>query len=267
MPNINAFWFRHDNNARNDEKIAALRAEFGAAGYGVFFMLLEIMHANGTGKIAYNLKALSYQMHESEDFVKEVIDASVELRLISVENNVIWTERMLEEIDGRSEFVKEQSRKGKLSAKARARQKHEVNHGSTAVQPGLNQNPTAGEPGEERRGEDSRGEETNKHVVASADAPEKKAGRKITEDEEYLFSEFERLAECKVLNREKRVKKLREVLKTFDGEMLRKSWAQMSVTPFLMGKNDRNKKFLNIDYALRIEKIEEYYNDYLSTQR
>ena len=34
-------YFRHDSNARNDDKLTALRIEQGPAGYGVYFMILE----------------------------------------------------------------------------------------------------------------------------------------------------------------------------------------------------------------------------------
>lgn len=37
------YWFKHDYNARNDDKNMELRAEFGAEGYGIFWMLLEKM--------------------------------------------------------------------------------------------------------------------------------------------------------------------------------------------------------------------------------
>ena len=34
-------YFSHDSNARNDEKILAVRMRLGAEGYGIYFMLIE----------------------------------------------------------------------------------------------------------------------------------------------------------------------------------------------------------------------------------
>ena len=34
-------YFSHDSNARNDEKILAVRMKYGAEGYGIYFMILE----------------------------------------------------------------------------------------------------------------------------------------------------------------------------------------------------------------------------------
>ena len=37
------YYFSHDYNARNDEKMIAVRMKHGAEGYGIFFMILEKM--------------------------------------------------------------------------------------------------------------------------------------------------------------------------------------------------------------------------------
>ena len=38
-----AFWFSHDCNARNDPKVLTLRSAYGAEGYGLYFMILEVL--------------------------------------------------------------------------------------------------------------------------------------------------------------------------------------------------------------------------------
>lgn len=50
------FWFKHDSNARNDIKIQALRHDFGVEGYGMFFMIIEIMRESDNNKLPYNKK-------------------------------------------------------------------------------------------------------------------------------------------------------------------------------------------------------------------
>lgn len=44
-------YFSHDHNARNDLKILTLRAKYKHKGYGVFWMLTEIMAESSEGKI------------------------------------------------------------------------------------------------------------------------------------------------------------------------------------------------------------------------
>lgn len=50
------FWFKHDSNARNDIKIQALRHDYGVAGYGMFFMIIEIMRESDNNRLPYNKK-------------------------------------------------------------------------------------------------------------------------------------------------------------------------------------------------------------------
>ena len=38
-----AYYFPHFSNARHDRKIKRLRKELGAEGYGIYFMILEIL--------------------------------------------------------------------------------------------------------------------------------------------------------------------------------------------------------------------------------
>lgn len=42
-PNKDAYYFPHFSNARHDRKIKRLRKELGIEGYGIFFMILEVL--------------------------------------------------------------------------------------------------------------------------------------------------------------------------------------------------------------------------------
>ena len=50
-----SFWFKHDYNARNDEKVLELRSVYGAEGYGVFWMLVESMAETEIGGLKASL--------------------------------------------------------------------------------------------------------------------------------------------------------------------------------------------------------------------
>ena len=41
-----AYYFSHDSNARNDEKVLMLRAKHGWEGYGLYWALVEMMFEN-----------------------------------------------------------------------------------------------------------------------------------------------------------------------------------------------------------------------------
>jgi len=69
-------YFRHDSNARNDDKLTALRIEQGPAGYGVYFMILERLREedNYSGQLTERyIRALAYDFHAEASLIRTVI--------------------------------------------------------------------------------------------------------------------------------------------------------------------------------------------------
>jgi len=74
MSKKDAYYFPHFSNARNDSKILKLRRVLGIEGYGIFFMLLEILREQSDFK--YNLENipdLEYEWHVSKEKILAVI--------------------------------------------------------------------------------------------------------------------------------------------------------------------------------------------------
>lgn len=67
-------WFPHDSNARNDEKLVRLLMKHGAAGYGVYFMILERLceDTNYMSVKDYNMIAFNFRVDAS--LVKSVVE-------------------------------------------------------------------------------------------------------------------------------------------------------------------------------------------------
>lgn len=84
MPKTNekdAYYFPHDCNARNDPKILALRSVFGAEGYGVYWMLIEILREQPDYKLQvtkYLFNALAMQMQVQKERLQEIVEACCE---------------------------------------------------------------------------------------------------------------------------------------------------------------------------------------------
>ena len=80
MPKTNekdAYFFSHDCNARNDPKILALRSVYGAEGYGVYFMLVEILREQPDHKLAVNKyiwSTLAMQMQVEASKLEQIIN-------------------------------------------------------------------------------------------------------------------------------------------------------------------------------------------------
>jgi len=92
-----AFYFQHDYNARNDEKILELRAKFGAEGYGIYWMLVESMSENKDCKLDIsNIGGLSLGYGVAIKLIKEVISFSESVGLLKTSENLFWSPRLME---------------------------------------------------------------------------------------------------------------------------------------------------------------------------
>lgn len=70
MPN----YFSHDSNARNDEKLIRLRIRHKAAGYGVYFMLLEILREKKDFLCPRDYNVIAYELREDAGLIKSVVE-------------------------------------------------------------------------------------------------------------------------------------------------------------------------------------------------
>lgn len=131
------FYFKHDYNARGDEKITPLLMEMGAEGYGIYWLVIEKLY-EASGRLDRNYSALSWALHVEAEKIKAVVE---KFKLFYSAEGKIACERVDRDLSERQERIRDARRAGKASANKRA-----LNERSADVQ-----------PGEERRGE--RGEE------------------------------------------------------------------------------------------------------------
>ncbi|MGN1353553.1 MAG: Lin1244/Lin1753 domain-containing protein, partial [Alloprevotella sp.] len=67
-------YFSHDSNARNDEKIIRLRMKHNAAGYGVFFMILERLREEDNYMSAKDYNMIAFDLRVDAAIVKSVVE-------------------------------------------------------------------------------------------------------------------------------------------------------------------------------------------------
>ena len=67
-------YFSHDSNARNSKKLIRLRQQHGAAGYGVYFMILERLREEGGYTSDRDYDMIAYDLRESTDLIRSVVE-------------------------------------------------------------------------------------------------------------------------------------------------------------------------------------------------
>lgn len=108
-----AYYFTHDYNARNDEKILELRSRYDAQGYGVFWMVIESMAENENGGVKASLMGgLSKGYGVAKEWLSKFFEDCVEIGLFYQEDGFFYSKRLLTH----KEFRKGLSENGRRGA-------------------------------------------------------------------------------------------------------------------------------------------------------
>lgn len=66
--------FRHSSNERNTSNVLKLRLRLGAAGYGVYMMLLERLAEEPQLRAELDYDILAYDFHVEADMIRQVVE-------------------------------------------------------------------------------------------------------------------------------------------------------------------------------------------------
>lgn len=89
------YYFSHDTNARNDEKILCLRADYGMTGYGVFWILIEMMFENQDTQLSFkHIKGIAYSLNIEGELLTNIINSCIEYGLFVSDGKNFWSESL-----------------------------------------------------------------------------------------------------------------------------------------------------------------------------
>ena len=120
---ISKLYFKHDYNARNDNKVLKLRIKHSWTGYGVFLALIEKLYEEG-GYIEYDSESLSFELQIDQNIIESVIQ---DFGLFNFKDDngkkIFYSERVLlqlNEIKSKRNYISEiRQEVGKKGAKSR----------------------------------------------------------------------------------------------------------------------------------------------------
>ena len=189
-----SFYFPHDNDARNDDRILELRSCYGNDWYALFFYTLETMSQSedwGINRVAIGGLSLGYGVDKGmlESFYQKCID----LWLFFEENWKIFSQRMLQHKNARREL----SEAWKRGAAKRWKNSHPISP--------PNSNPIA------RKGKERKGNIVNSSIEVLEEKPKQKTPKEIAE--EFFATEPEQIVSSLSVDPEHREKVLGEIRK------------------------------------------------------
>jgi uncharacterized phage protein (TIGR02220 family) len=115
-----AYYFSHDANARQDEKILMLRAEHGWEGYGIYWALVEMMFESTESVLHHSkIKGISVSYNIDIAVLKEIINTCIQENLFQTEGDLFWSESLVRRKEKFREVREKRSEAGKKGAAKR----------------------------------------------------------------------------------------------------------------------------------------------------
>lgn len=129
------FYFSHDYSCTNDPKIQTLIGKYGAKGYGIFWRVVEMLHEDQENKLKlkpYIYFGIASLFNEKPEFIEEVILFAVDFcELFDKDNDCIYSNRVLNNLDKRNKIKEARSKAGKISAEIRKQKSTSVEQNLT----------------------------------------------------------------------------------------------------------------------------------------
>lgn len=120
MATKEAYYFSHDCNARNDEKILMLRYEHGWHGYGLYWALIEMMFEDSDTRLSLSrLPGIACGLNVTVENLEAFIDGCVGFGLFCKDDDYFWSDSLIRRKTLYLEAIEKKSEIGKKAARAR----------------------------------------------------------------------------------------------------------------------------------------------------
>ncbi len=122
-----AYYFSHDANARQDEKILMLRAEHGWEGYGIYWALVEMMFESSDTALHHSkTKGIAVSYNIDITLLESVINTCVTENLFVSDGVMFWSESLKRRKSKYHELKAKKSEPGKKGMAKRWGKKNTV---------------------------------------------------------------------------------------------------------------------------------------------
>jgi DnaD/phage-associated family protein len=155
-----AYYFSHDANARHDPKILAMRSEYGITGYGVYWIIIEMLREQENFKlpmkkyvfnaIAMQVQCKDYAKDDAKSFVENCIN---EYELFASDGDFFWSNSLLKRMEKKNDL----SEKRREAARKRwAKDSNDNETDANAMQNDANAMQTDARKGKESKRKESK---------------------------------------------------------------------------------------------------------------
>ncbi len=121
MNQKDAYYFSHDSNARNDQRVMKIRMKYGMEGYGIYFGIIEILREQ-TDYYLYirDLKGIAFDLRVEDKIVEDIIK---NYELFKIEGDLFYSRSLKKRLELMDEKKKKRQEAGRLGGIASAKVK------------------------------------------------------------------------------------------------------------------------------------------------
>lgn len=216
------YYFSHDSNALTDTKILNMRADYGLEGYGLYWVIIEMMRNEENYKLELNkntyraIKTLTNTTIDIEKFINDCIE---DYKLFEQKDKKFYSNSLLKRME-----VKE-----KKSAIAREKAQKRWNSNAIAMQQQCNSNANKVK---ENKIKEIKNKRNKIKDIYNLNCPKLPQIQKLTQKREKAIDNF---------------------IKEFTEEQFEQICKIANSTSFLIGENERGWK-ADFDFLMRIDK-------------
>ncbi len=127
------YYFPHDSNARNNDKLIAVRMRLGAEGYGIYFMILERLMDCTEYMSAKDYNIIAFDLRVSAENVKSIVE-DFGLFSFTDDGELFYSEELINRMAPLNNAIEQRRIAGQKSAEKRAQRQQKA----TVVEQPLN---------------------------------------------------------------------------------------------------------------------------------
>ena len=119
-----AFYFSHDSNARNDQRLMKIRMKYGMQGYGVYFGIIEILREQSDYTLMIDeIEGIAFDLRVELDVVKDIIN---NYNLFEINKNSFFSRSLSRRMEKLDLIKQKRADAGRIGGKSKANAKAKV---------------------------------------------------------------------------------------------------------------------------------------------
>ena len=119
-----AYYFSHDSNARNDQRLMKVRMRYGMEGYGIYFGIIEILREQSDYTLTFSdLDSISFDLRVERNIIDDIVE---NFDLFEIEEDSFYSKSLKKRMEKLDLIKQKRADAGRVGGKSKANAKAKV---------------------------------------------------------------------------------------------------------------------------------------------